>query len=103
MTPPLPSVLVTLAVTMSLGCEAPAEAERTLPDSTLIEVLVDLHLAGARLQVTPDAPIGLRDSVLALHGLDSTSFLEAMAWYESHPDEYVAVYGTVLDRLSAGR
>ena len=103
MTSRIPSVLVTLAVTASLGCGAPEDTERTLPDSTLIEVLVDLHLSGARLQVTPDAPVGLRDSVLALHGLDSVSFLEAMTWYESHPDEYVAVYGTVLDRLSAER
>lgn len=87
----------------AVGCSGPSEPVRTLPDSTLIEVLMDLHLAGARIQVDPDAMPGLRDSVLSLHGLDSTSFVEAMAWYEAHPEEYVAVYGTVVDRLAEER
>jgi hypothetical protein len=96
----LPAVLA-WAGAAATGCGDPAQAGPAVPDSTMIEVLVDLHLAAARLQLVPDAPTGLRDSVLALHGLDSTSFLRAMAWYEANPDAYVAVYGAVVDRLNA--
>lgn len=98
----LSAVAVTVLI-IAAGCGEPARSDRTLPDSTLIEVLMDLHLAGARLQMEPAISPGLRDTVLARHGLDSTSFLEAMAWYEEHPDEYVAVYGTVVDRLAEER
>ncbi len=98
----LPAALVAASL-ISTGCSGPDEPVRTVSDSTLVEVLMDLHLAGARRQVDAKASPGLRDSVLALHGLDSTSFLEAMAWYEAHPEEYVAVYGTVVDRLAEER
>ena len=91
------------ALLLAGGCSESADRDRTLPDSTLIEVLMDLQLAGARQQIGHEVPPGLRDTVLARHGLDSISFLEAMAWYEAHPDEYVAVYGTVVDRLAEER
>lgn len=76
---------------------------RTLSDSTAVSVLVDLHLAGARERLDAEPPPDLRDSVLARHGLDSTSFRQGMAWYEAHPEQYVAIYGAVVDQLNAER
>lgn len=101
--PGLAALALAGCVLTTVGCSRSEHTGAAIPDSTMIAVLVDLHLAGARQQLPGDAPAGLRDSVLAHHGLDSSAFASHMAWLEAHPDDYVSVYGAVVDRLNAER
>lgn len=84
------------------GCADPEVREIVVPDSTMIVVLADLHLADARARL-PDQAKGTRDSVLAHHGLDSTAFQAAMDGLLAHPQELTRMYDAVLDRLNAAR
>jgi hypothetical protein len=84
------------------GCETRSERSLVVSDSTLVEVLADLHLADARSRL-PGMPAGLRDSVLISHGMDSVSFRQAMTPFEDHPEDLVNLYNSVLDRLNAAR
>lgn len=106
---PLLSRLVVVFVTVTwiaaigsagAGCGA-ADERPPVSDSVLVDVFADLHLAGAWMRLQPGETPGLRDSVLARHGLDSASFARSVAWLRDHPEEFVAIYGTVLDRLSS--
>jgi hypothetical protein len=83
------------------ACSAIGSEERPVPEETLIEVLIELHLAGARAGADLDVPPGLRDSILTRYGLDDASFAQGMEYYVQRPDDYAALYNTVLDRLSA--
>jgi hypothetical protein len=82
------------------GCGASDESA-PVADSVLVDVFADLHLAGAWMRLEPGETPGLRDSVLARHGLDSASFARSVAWLRDHPEDFVAIYGSVLDRLSS--
>lgn len=88
------------AALLTAACGRPPEAA-PLPDSTLVVVFTDLHLAGARLRLEPGVPDGQRDSVLQRHGVDPADFEASVAWLRDHPDAFVGIYGSVLDRLNA--
>ena len=96
---PLMLAALLLAVT---GCEQQGSREEVVPDSLLVVVLADLHLADARARI-PGEPVGLRDSVLAHHGLDEAVFQEAMDGFADYPEELTTLYNSVLDRLNAAR
>lgn len=72
-------------------------------DSTLVPLLMELHLAAARRQVTGSLPPGIRDSILTRYGTDSTEFAATMTYYSYHVEEYSAIYERVMDRLRAER
>jgi uncharacterized protein DUF4296 len=84
------------------GCAEPVERDPVLDDSTLVTVLADLHLADARARL-PDSEPGLRDSVLAFHGVDSVALRTTLEGLIENPDDLVALYSRVLDRLNAVR
>lgn len=131
--PPSVAVLI-LSAAMFVGCGDPSErgaASRpsggdALSDSTMIEVLADLHLVGAERyfsmrdntmpdntpqdesaeadstdhlirRLTMDAPI---DSLLASHDVRRAAYDSAIDWYIDHPEEFVNLYNRVLDRLN---
>ena len=96
-------VTVTWLAMIAGGGSGCASSQDTAPvaDSVLVSVFADLHLAGAFLRLEPGAIPGLRDSVLARHGLDSATFARSVAWLRDHPENFVAIYSSVLDRLSA--
>lgn len=85
-----------------VGCKDAPERDHILSDSTLVVVLADLHLADARARL-PGVPPGLRDSVLAYHGITEADFEAAMSRLSEHPDDAVNLYNSVLDRLNASR
>lgn len=125
------SVAILLSTAMFIGCGTPSErgsasspgGVNTLPDSTLIDVLADLHLVGAERyftmrddrartateaapddsshrmirRLTTDAPI---DSLLDAHDVDRAAYDSAIEWYIDHPEEFVSLYNRVLDRLN---
>ena len=84
-----------------------------MSDSVFVEVLVQLHLADARVYLaeghqehetepaTLVRPSALRDSVLLSLEVDSTRYVETVAYYAAHPDEFVVRYNEVLERLNA--
>lgn len=94
----LPGLLALLLA----GCVQTPERVVVIPDSTLVVVLADLHLADARARL-PNQAIGLRDTVLAFHGLNEAVFQEAMDSFDAHPEELTNLYNTVLDKLNATR
>ena len=92
------TLLLALPACSSFTSDAPPTA-----DSTMVEVLVELHLADARRHIRRDTPPTLRTDILERHGLDESAFEATITYYAEHPDAYIAVYDQVLDRLSAER
>ena len=96
--------LPVLLLLMSLpACSAFTSDEPPISDSTMVEVLIELHLVHARLELKYDLPPALRDSILFKHGLDAQRFQDIMAYYADHPEAYSAIYTTMLDRISDER
>jgi hypothetical protein len=84
----------------SAGC---SDEQPPLNRDTMRTVLVDLHIAEARLS-TPGLDTRLpRDSILARHGVAPARFDSARAYYTRHPDAYHALYEEVVDSLRAVR
>jgi hypothetical protein len=84
------------------GCDQASTA--TAPDEDrIIETLVDLHLLDGRIRETGTPSPALRDSVLARHGFTAASFGETMDFYVAEPEALVAIYSSVLDRLTQER
>src|SRR5690606_7956146 len=85
-----------------LGCGS-ARDRAPIPDSTMTELLIELHLANGRIEVT-DQPLPFpRDSILQAYGVDSSTYVDALAYYVQHPERYSRIYGDVIDRLSVER
>ena len=92
------ALLLALPACTDLPTEAPPVA-----DSTMVEVLLEMHLAQARAERYGDVSGELLQDVLARHGLGRAEFDEALRYYADHPQQYVDVYDAVLDRLNAER
>ncbi len=65
----------------------------------MVAVLAEMHLLQAREELTEINTRGAQDSLLAAHGLDSTAWADAIAWYTSHPETFAGIYGRVVDTL----
>ena len=84
------------------GCRSNASV-KAIPDSTMVDLLVELHLANGRIEVT-DRPLDFpRDSIFQVYGIDSTAYARMIGYYARHPEEYSEIYGRVLDELSEER
>jgi hypothetical protein len=70
-------------------------------DSTFSAVLVDLHLANARSTHLNARYPGMRDSVLARHGIERSEFTETLRYFTQRPDTFKSLYNGVLDTLNA--
>ncbi|NQV74130.1 hypothetical protein HQ496_13500 [bacterium] len=111
-------LMVTSLLLWGMGCATSEEESNVLilnaSDSLLVDVLIDLHAIDANLytnqmhRMKRDEPIafdfsdkGPRDSVLAIHGLDSTSFNQLIEEHLEHPDRFLMVYNRVLDKSAS--
>ncbi|MFK7845861.1 MAG: DUF4296 domain-containing protein [Rhodothermales bacterium] len=74
-----------------------------LSDSTMVQVLIELHLAEARADFFQEDQIGYQDSILAHYGISQQDFENNMSFYKENPDIYHKIYSTVLDELSDER
>jgi len=83
-----------------IGCSRGVDDVPPVADSTMVDVLADLHLSEARNQRYGDLPPAIRDTVLVLYGLDSTRYAAAMRYYAEHPDAYVELYTAVMNKLN---
>lgn len=95
-------MILVFSLSFGSGCAGSAD-DSPVPDSTMVRVLLELHLAVARAEVTGEIPPNIRDSILVAYGIDSTSYAKSILYYADHPDKYEAVYTRVLDRLNSAR
>ncbi len=87
-----------------VGCTPITSVEQpVVSDSLMVEVLLDLHLVDARARALGNVTPGLRDSVLAHHGLDSVRYEAAVQRLMENPDTYLDLYSQALDRLNDER
>ncbi len=93
------SMLGVFALCALVHCSVPQGPGPLTSDSLAVALFVDLHLAHARQELELYTPG--RDTILARHGLDSTSFAALMDYYARHPEAYVDLYAQVVDRLES--
>ena len=98
----LPSYLLILLFTLAACAALPTEAP-PVADSTMVDVLLEMHLAQARAERYSDVSSEVLHRILTRHGLNKDQFDEAMRYYADHPRQYVGLYDDVLDRLNAER
>jgi hypothetical protein len=95
------SLCILIPVWAIQACSGDVSIAPPVPDSTLVDVLSDLHLSGARME--PDSTHIVRDSILAHWAISPEDFEATLSYYVEHPEAYVLIYDRVLDRLSAHR
>jgi hypothetical protein len=96
------TIAVLLAVPLgAMSCEPePVETAR-VPDSVLVEVLVDLQLSRATVELGLSEPDdGLVDSVLEARGVQPGDFEQTLDFYADHPEDYLKVYNRVIEVLA---
>jgi hypothetical protein len=97
------ALLASLLVVALPACSVLSSDTPPVPDSTLVPVLVDLHLAQERANLDVDTPPALRDSVLAHYGIAPAQYRAVIAYYSERPEAYAALYRSVIDTLQARR
>ena len=97
--------LCLLAASACGGEDAPDDASDDAPevDSTLVNVLVDLHLADARGRDDAAVADSLRQLVYRLHATDSTRLGERLDALASEPGAALDLSEAVETRLSNER
>ncbi len=81
------------------GCGTEASSGLGLPDSVLVEVIAEVHLADARADHTGQPQDSLRAAALAPFDLDTVAFQRMLDYYAEHPAVYAPLYGQALDLL----
>jgi len=99
---------IVLITSMSMsGCGLDDEPPLPVADTTMVSVLLDLHLLRARSsyrdRVSLDSFDRQRKAILARHGMNDAQLDAAVKAYIQQPDAYEEVYGTVIDSLNAIR
>ena len=82
------------------ACSVLTSDEPPVADSTLVDVLIELHLAEARVQLGYGPPLSVRDSIFARYGFDETTFQEALTYYLDHPDAYAELHDAMLAQIN---
>ncbi|HHP7237190.1 DUF4296 domain-containing protein [Longibacter sp.] len=96
-----------LVLVLSSGCSVD-DAEGPVADSTMVPLLIDLHLFRARSTFRnrpelSDSIFAARDSIFARRGVSRTQMEEMMNVYARNPERYTDLYTTVIDSLNALR
>ena len=72
-------------------------------DSVMVDVLIELHLAEARVEEFHEDQPTVKDSILTHYALSRETFESIMAFYKAHPDVYHKIYSEALDKMSDER
>ena len=94
----LPALCVLMLCGGCSGEEAPSDD--VVVDSLHADLLIDLHLADARAEVTGESAESLRSEALAAHGLDSLELSALLEQYSEHPETAVALFERAAEQLS---
>jgi len=81
------------------GCGANGSASPGIPDSLLVDVLVDVYSATARARLDGTNPDSARVEALAHFGLDTVSLNRTLHYFAENPDSAATVYQRALDSL----
>ena len=92
--------LVFLLILVATGCSVVFPDRPPVPDDVFTSALIDLHIAAARSERGLGLPLPV-DSILARHGMDTTVYRAAAAYYAEHPDRLVAIYTAALDSMES--
>lgn len=91
---------IALGVLALAGCtRADSPPTTPLADSTLVQALIESHIASARSGRTGEPVDSLRTAAYASLGIDSADVMEAVDIYSRHPQAFVRLYDRVLDQL----
>lgn len=81
--------------------------EGVLSKAQMVDWMIDIYLAEARMQVIPimrDSAykifVPYQDSLMHKKGLADSVLRKSYQYYLEHPDEFEALYDTVIDSLS---
>ncbi|MCB0719783.1 MAG: DUF4296 domain-containing protein [Bacteroidetes bacterium] len=89
-----------IAGIIASGCSGFGGSEQGMSDSTFVEVLVDLHLAQARLDQGLQTDSTLRSTVLQKHKVSEERLDAKVQSLIDDRERYLDLYGKVIDRLS---
>lgn len=81
------------------GCTGLTDEEPPVADSTMVDVLIELHLRDARLKEYGDLPAGLQDSLYRRYGVTREEYEAALDYYAFHPEAYTALYDSITGHL----
>ena len=101
------SVLFVL-ITLMNSCQ---DEQPPIAQSEMEDILTDLHISEAYAQLNPvdqggymtknyDTMLLLYGHVFKKHALDTSSFKDALDWYQQRPQVFDQVYENVLAKLS---
>ncbi len=74
-----------------------------LSDSIMVQIIVELHLAEAKVELLKEDQLNFRDSILTHYKVSLEEFEANMAFYRENPDAYHKIYSTALDKMSDER
>ncbi len=94
------AILLLWVLPATWGCRYFESSPGPLPDSTLVNVLADLHVAASRAETYGEPAWDWRDSVLATYGVDSTQLKQTLLKHAEEPERFIHLYSAVLDRLN---
>lgn len=99
------AALLLIAGSAFFGC-SPGMSDASsvpVPDSTMVELLIELHLAEARKDILGSDETAIRDSILLQYDVSPEAFETAVQYYTENPDAYLNIYTRALDKLSDER
>ena len=101
----IPYIVCGLLLLASPGCGegSVVEVEPTVPDSIMVQVLIELHLAEARTQMLKENSTAFRDSILMKYNVSREDYETNMAYYHDNPDALHEMLTHALDELSDER
>ena len=97
------SLCVTLLLLSACSNQNVTEIQPPVADSVMIQVLIELHLAEARVDLFHESQTQHRDSILTKYQITQAEFEENMAFYRENPVTFHKLYSEALDHLSDER
>jgi hypothetical protein len=95
-----PSAPVLVAASLLCGCRGETLPAFVPSDSTMVGLILDLHVAEARSELEGSEIGPVRDSLFEAWGVDSVTYDRVLRSYSDDPDAYVHIYDRVLDSLN---
>jgi hypothetical protein len=94
------ALLLLIAPLAAAGCRGGERAPATaLPDSLLVEAIVESHLAAVRAERTGEDQDSLRAAALTELGFDEADLNAALDAYAQEPEAFARLYERVVVRL----